>query len=53
MKVLREFQCDLTGVQCVIILNAFGDEICITKQEFIELQSRVEYDKRQLEMERG
>jgi len=53
MKVLREFQCELTGVQCVIILNAFGDEICITKQEFIELQSRVEYDERLLQMEIG
>ena len=53
MKILREFQCELTGVQCVIILNAFGKEVCITAKEAAEIQSNVEQDRRELEMERG
>ena len=53
MKLIREFTCDLTGVECVIVENHFGDEVCNTKAEYLEILSNVEHDKRQLQREQG
>ena len=53
MKLIREFRCDLTGDDCVIIENHFGDEICYTKSEYLEVKSNTEHDKRQLRIEQG
>jgi hypothetical protein len=47
MKLIREFTCDLTGVECVIVENHFGEEVCNTKTEYLETLSNVEPDKTQ------
>lgn len=51
MKLVREFKCDLTGDDCVIILNHFGVEVCITKLEYLEIKSNVAHDERELYLE--
>ncbi len=51
MKLIREFTCDLTGVECVIVENYFGEEICNTKSEYLEILSNVEHDELQLRKE--
>ena len=53
MTVVREFICALTGDECVVILNAFNQEICLLKSEYLEIKSNVAHDKRELEMEIG
>jgi len=51
MKLIREFTCDLTGVECVIVENHFGKEVCNTKAEYLEILSNVEHDEIQLRKE--
>ena len=53
MTIVRTFTCDLTGDKLAIVKNAFGKEICITAQEVAEIQSNVEQDRYELEIERG
>ena len=53
MKLVREFTCTLTGDECVVVLNAFNQEVCLPKSEYLEIKSNVAHDKRELEMERG
>ncbi len=53
MNVVRKFTCALTGDKMVVVENAFGDHICISEQEATDIQTRAEYDRRQLEMEIG
>ena len=53
MTVVREFTCALTGDECVVVLNAFNQEICLLKSEYLEIKSNVAHDKRELEMEIG
>jgi hypothetical protein len=53
MTIVRRFTCGLTGDKLVIVKNAFGKEVCITAKEAAEIQSNVEQDRRELEMERG
>ena len=53
MKLVREFKCDLTGDDCVIILNHFGDEVCISKSEYLEIQSNIAHDERELWLEQN
>ena len=33
MTVVREFTCALSGDECVIVLNAFNEEVCLLKSE--------------------
>lgn len=40
MKLVREFKCGLTGTECVIVLNHFGEEICYKKHEYLEKVGR-------------
>ena len=51
MTLVREFKCGISGDECVIILNAFNEEICISKQEYLEIKSNVAHDERQLSLE--
>lgn len=51
--LLRSFTCGLTGDECVIVRNAFNEEVCLPKSEYLEIKSNVAHDKRELEMERG
>jgi hypothetical protein len=51
MKLVREFKCDLSGDECVIILNAFNEEVCITKSEYLEIKSNAAHDERELYLE--
>lgn len=53
MKMLNEFKCALTGTECVVIENAFGEEIAITKSEYLELESYIRYDNNRLTEEQG
>lgn len=53
MKLVREFNCTLTGEECVVVLNAFNQEVCLLKSEYLEIKSNVAHDKRELEMEIG
>ena len=53
MTVVREFTCTLTGDECVVVLNAFNQEICLLKSEYLEIKSNVAHDERELEMEIG
>jgi len=53
MKLVREFTCTLTGDECVVVLNAFNKEVCLSKSEYLEIKSNVAHDKRELEMEIG
>ena len=53
MTVVREFTCALSGDQCVVVLNAFNQEVCLLKSEYLEIKSNVAHDKRELEMEIG
>tara|TARA_Y100000385_G_C12548116_1_gene406713 strand:+ start:208 stop:369 length:162 start_codon:yes stop_codon:yes gene_type:complete len=53
MNVVREFTCTLTGDECVVILNAFNEEVCLSKSEYLEMKSNIAHDERELEMEIG
>ena len=53
MKLIREFKCDLTGDECVVILNAFGEEVCLLKSEFLEMKSNIAHDERELWLEQN
>ena len=53
MKLVREFTCALTGDECVVVLNAFNQEVCLLKSEYLEIKSNVVHDERELEMEIG
>lgn len=53
MKLVREFTCALSGDECVIILNAFNEEICLLKSEYLEMKSNIAHDERELQMEIG
>jgi hypothetical protein len=53
MKVVKEFTCGITGDECVIILNSFNEEICITKSEYLELKSNIAHDERELWLEQN
>jgi hypothetical protein len=53
MKLVREFKCDLTGDDCVIVLNFFDEEICLKKSEYQELIDYIAYEARQFEIEVG
>jgi hypothetical protein len=51
--IIKEFTCSLTGDELVIILNAFNQEICILKSDYLEIMSNSEHGRRELEMEQG
>lgn len=53
MKLVREFTCDLTGDECVVVLNAFNEEVCLLKAEYLEIKANVAHDERELQMEIG
>ncbi len=53
MKLVREFTCALSGDECVIILNAFNEEVCLLKSEYLEMKSNIAHDERELQMEIG
>lgn len=48
MKLIREFKCAMTGTDCVIILNAFNQEIAYSKAEYLEIKSNADHDQRTL-----
>ena len=51
MVLVREFKCEISGDECVIILNAFNEEICLLKSEFLELKSNIAHGERELWLE--
>jgi hypothetical protein len=51
MTILREFTCSLTGDELVIINNAFGEEVCILKSEYLEIKSYAAYELARLQSE--
>ena len=53
MELIREFTCGISGDECVIILNHFNEEICLLKSEFLEIQSNIDHDERELWLEQN
>ena len=51
MKLVREFTCDISGDECVVVLNAFNEEVCLLKSEFLEIKSNIAHDERELWLE--
>lgn len=51
MVLVREFKCGISGDECVIILNAFNEEVCLLKSEFLEMKSNIAHDERELWLE--
>lgn len=51
MTLVREFKCDISGDECVIILNAFNEEICLLKTDFLELNRNIKHGARELWLE--
>lgn len=51
MELIREFKCDLTGTDVVIYLNAFGEEVASSKEEYLELAAYIEHEHRMLDLE--
>ena len=46
-NVVKEFKCDLTGVECVVVLRN-GEEICLEKSSISTPRSMNEYAKASL-----
>lgn len=53
MTLVREFKCDLTGDECVVVLNAFNKEVCLSKSEYLEIKSNIAHDERELWLEQN
>lgn len=51
MTLIREFTCALTGDECVIVLNAVNEELCILKSEYLEIESYAAYELVRLQSE--
>ena len=46
MKIIREFKCDLTGKECMIIRDENGDEICMLKEDYDNLDKYEKFEYR-------
>ena len=44
MRIVREFACDLTGDECLIIRDEKGDETCMLKEDYDNLDKYEKFD---------
>ena len=40
MRVIHEFECSLTGEECIVIADERGDEMCISKADYEIMNSK-------------
>ena len=46
MRIVREFKCDLTGDECLIIRDEKGDETCMLKEDYDNLDKYEKFEYR-------
>ena len=46
MRIVREFKCDLTGDECMIIRDQNGDETCMLKEDYDNLDKYEKFEYR-------
>ena len=44
MRIIREFKCDLTGDECLIIRDEKGDETCMLKEDYDNLDKYEKFE---------
>ena len=44
MRIVREFACDLTGDECMIIRDEKGDETCMLKEDYDNLDKYEKFE---------
>ena len=44
MRIIREFACELTGDECLIIRDEKGDETCMLKEDYDNLDKYEKFD---------
>ena len=44
MRIIREFVCELTGDECLIIRNEKGDETCMLKEDYDNLDKYEKFE---------
>ena len=44
MRIVREFACELTGDECLIIRDEKGDETCMLKEDYDNLDKYEKFD---------
>ena len=46
MRIVREFVCDLTGDECMILRDQNGDETCMLKEDYDNLDKYEKFEYR-------
>ena len=44
MRIIREFTCELTGDECLIIRDEKGDETCMLKEDYDNLDKYEKFE---------
>ena len=44
MRIVREFACELTGDECLIIRDEKGDETCMLKEDYDNLDKYEKFE---------
>ena len=44
MRIIREFACELTGDECLIIRDEKGDETCMLKEDYDNLDKYEKFE---------
>ena len=44
MRVIQKFKCSLTGDECVIIADQNGDEMCLLKEDYDNLDKYEKFE---------
>ena len=44
MKIIREFTCSMTGDVCLIVVDQNGDEMCMLKEDYDNLDKYEKFD---------
>ena len=44
MRIIREFKCEMTGDNCLIISDEKGDEMCMLKEDYDNLDKYEKFD---------
>ena len=44
MRIVREFKCEMTGDECLIIRDEKGDETCMLKEDYDNLDKYEKFE---------
>ena len=44
MRIVREFKCEMTGDVCLILVDKRGDEMCMLKEDYDNLDKYEKFD---------